>query len=83
MEFSPPKSRLCVIELVCDNYLILRCTHKNFPFPYNEAFVDRIGNFDYTNVIADIIIKMIEKNAQGLFNIGTEKKSMVLNLVGV
>jgi dTDP-4-dehydrorhamnose reductase len=23
----------CVIELVCDNYLILRCTHKNFPFP--------------------------------------------------
>ena len=66
----------CVIELVCDNYLILRCTHKNFPFPYNEAFVDRIGNFDYTNVIADIIIKMIEKNAQGLFNIGTEKKSI-------
>jgi len=65
-----------VIELVDCNYLILRCTHKPYPFPFNKAFVNRIGNFDYTPKIAEIIIEMIQKNAFGIYNIGTEKKTI-------
>jgi dTDP-4-dehydrorhamnose reductase len=65
-----------IIQLLSNNYLICRCTHKPFPFPFPKAYVDRIGNFDYTNKIADLIIQLINKNATGVFNVGTEKKSI-------
>ena len=34
-----------------------------------------MGNFDYVDVIAKLMIKLIEKNEVGVFNIGTEEKS--------
>jgi dTDP-4-dehydrorhamnose reductase len=64
------------IELKSDNYLICRCTHKPTPFPYKFAWVDQIGNFDYVNVIASLIINLILSKKNGIFNIGTEIKSM-------
>jgi dTDP-4-dehydrorhamnose reductase len=64
------------IELKSNNYLICRETHKPYPFPYNKAWVDQIGNFDYVDKIAEIIIKLIKNNTSGTFNVGTELKSI-------
>ncbi len=64
------------IELKSNNYLVCRGTHKPYPFPYDKAWVDQIGNFDYVNIIAENIIKLVKIEAKGIFNIGTDKKSM-------
>jgi dTDP-4-dehydrorhamnose reductase len=64
------------IELKSKNYLILRGTHKPNPFPYEGAWVNHLGNFDYIDVIVDYYIKLIKKDAKGLFNVGTKFKSM-------
>jgi nucleoside-diphosphate-sugar epimerase len=64
------------IELKLSDYLILRGTHKPTPFPYEKAWVNHLGNFDYLNIIADLYIKLIKKNAQGIYNVGTGFKSM-------
>lgn len=64
------------IELKGKNYLILRGTHKPTPFPYKQAWINHSGNFDYVNIIADYYIKLIKNDAKGLFNVGTEFKSM-------
>lgn len=58
------------------NNLIIRGTHKPTPFPYEGAWVDQIGNFDYVDTIASIYIKLIQKNTSGVYNVGTELKNM-------
>jgi dTDP-4-dehydrorhamnose reductase len=58
------------------NYLICRLSHKPYPFPYDSAWVDVVTNADYTPVIADLVIKLIEGGASGLYNVGTEKKTI-------
>ena len=60
----------------CNNHLILRGAQKIDPFPYDKAFTNIYGNFDYADVIAEIVVEMIKSGAEGLFNIGTPKKSM-------
>lgn len=64
------------IELKSKNYLICRGTHKPNPFPYENAWSDQIGNFDYVNIIAELIIKLVSKNVTGIYNIGTEPKTI-------
>jgi len=64
-----------------ENNLVLRGTHKQRPFPHNKAWVDQIGNFDYVDVMANLIKQLIEKDATGLYNVGTELKTM-LSLAG-
>lgn len=64
------------IELKSKNYLICRETHKPNPFPYETAWVDQIGNFDYVDKISSLIIKLIKNNSQGIYNVGTEIKSI-------
>ncbi len=64
------------IMLKNPNYLICRCSFKPRPFPYDIAWSDQIGNFDYVDTISKIIVKLIENNCNGLYNVGTEKKSM-------
>ena len=59
-----------------ENNLVLRGTHKQKPFPYNKAWIDQIGNFDYIDVMAGLIKQLIEKEATGLYNVGTELKTM-------
>ena len=65
-----------LVQLSCLDYLVLRCTHKPRPFPYPEAWVDQFGNFDYVDTIADIVVNMVRKNSSGLYNIGTDLKSI-------
>ena len=64
------------IELKSENYLICRGTHKKTPFPYHIAWIDQIGNFDYVDRIGALIAALIKTDAKGVFNIGTELKSM-------
>ena len=64
------------IELRSNNYLICRETHKPNPFPYNKAWIDQIGNFDYIDKISSIIIQLIKMDCVGIFNVGTELKSI-------
>jgi len=59
------------------NNLVLRGTHKQTPFPYANAWIDQIGNFDYVDIIAKLYIELINRNACGLFNVGTDVKTML------
>ena len=64
------------VEARSNNFLTIRASFKPNPFPWEEAWTDLKGNFDYVDVIAKIIIKLIERNAHGIFNVGTEQKTM-------
>jgi nucleoside-diphosphate-sugar epimerase len=64
------------IELRSHRYLILRGTHKPTPFPYEKAWVDQVGMFDYVDKITTLYINLIENNAEGLYNVGTALKNM-------
>jgi hypothetical protein len=62
--------------LKCFNYLICRLSHKPNPFPYDKAWEDIKTNCDYVDVIASLVIKLILKNEKGVYNVGTESKSI-------
>ena len=64
------------VQLKADNYLIIRCGHKPKPFPYDKGFEDVIGNFDYVDKIAELIIKLINDDIKGIRNVGTGLKTM-------
>jgi dTDP-4-dehydrorhamnose reductase len=57
-------------------YLICRLSHKPYPFPYENAWTDVITNADYTPIISELVIKLINGNAEGLYNVGTDKKTI-------
>ena len=63
------------VQLI-DNYLMFRCSFKPKPFPYDKAYINIKGNFDYVDVIAKQMIKLIRENQIGVWNIGTEYKSI-------
>ena len=64
------------VQLKSDNYLLIRTSYKPKPFPYEKAWTSQKGNFDYVDEIATIIIKLIERNLNGVYNVGTELKTM-------
>lgn len=63
------------VQLKLNNYLLIRESHKPYPFPYKTAWSDQHTNGDYVNVIADLIIKLINNNSKGVFNVGTKEKT--------
>lgn len=65
-----------VVSNYCKKHLIIRTSFKVSPFQFPKA-VYQIGNFDYVDVISTLIIQLIEKEAEGIFNVGTKKKSML------
>jgi dTDP-4-dehydrorhamnose reductase len=65
-----------LIQLRSKNYLICRLSHKPYPFPYEQAWSDIITNGDYVNIIAELVINLINKNSSGVFNVGTDEKSI-------
>ena len=64
------------IQARANKWLIIRTSFKPRPFPYEKAFTTQYGNFDYVDVIAKLIIRLIESDARGIYNVGTEEKSM-------
>ena len=65
------------ISLTNNDHLICRCSFKSRPFEFKYAWYNQIGNFDYTDTIADLIIKLVNKEATGIYNVGTELKTMI------
>jgi dTDP-4-dehydrorhamnose reductase len=64
------------IRLFSKDYLICRLSHKPKPFPYDSAWTDVITNADYTDVISSLVIELIKKDAKGLYNVGTDQKTI-------
>jgi dTDP-4-dehydrorhamnose reductase len=64
------------VQAKSNDFLLLRGTHKKEPFTYDKAWLNQVGNFDYVSVISDLIIKLINKDCSGVYNIGTETKTM-------
>jgi len=65
-----------IVQLRMENYILCRLSHKPNPFPYESAWDDIKTNCDYVDVISNMVIKLIEKNAKGVFNVGTDEKSI-------
>ena len=63
------------VQLI-DDYLLVRCSFKPKPFPYEKAYGNIKGNFDYVDVIAGQIIDLINEGRSGVWNIGTKYKSI-------
>ena len=64
------------IEIMSKNFLICRLSHKDKPFSYESAWTDVKTNADYTDVISSLVIDLIKLNAKGLYNVGTEEKTI-------
>ena len=64
------------VKMFSNNYLICRLSHKPYPFPFDGAWDDVYTNADYTPIISDLVIQLINKGATGLYNVGTEKKTI-------
>lgn len=65
-----------LIQLRSEDYLLIRCSHKPTPFVYDNAWIDYVGNFDYVDTIATLIIDCINKDLSGVYNVGTDVKTM-------
>jgi dTDP-4-dehydrorhamnose reductase len=64
------------IQLKSKDYLLIRTSFKPIPFPYEKAIVNQIGNFDYVDKISKLIIELIKTNANGVYNVGTDIKTI-------
>ena len=64
------------VQARAKDYLLIRTSFKPTPFPYIEAITTQVGNFDYVDKISWLIIKLINKNAVGVFNVGTYRKTI-------
>ena len=56
-----------------NNYLICRELHKPNPFPYDKVWNVQTSG-DTVDKIAELIIKLINMDAYGMFNVGTGDK---------
>lgn len=61
------------IKVSNSNFLICRELHKPKPFNYPEVWRVRTSG-DTVDKISKIIVKLIENNARGVFNVGTGTK---------
>ena len=65
-----------IVQLNSKNFLLCRLSHKPYPFPYEYAWSDVKTNCDYVNTICDLVVKLIISNVSGLYNVGTEHKTI-------
>jgi dTDP-4-dehydrorhamnose reductase len=64
------------IDVMSKNFLICRLSHKDRPFSYESAWTDVKTNADYTDVISSLVIDLIKLDVKGLYNVGTEEKTI-------
>ena len=64
------------VEFECEKFLICRLSHKSKPFPYDKAWNDVMTNADYTPKIVKLVIELIKHNIEGVYNVGTSKKTI-------
>lgn len=65
-----------LVQIRSNNYLICRLSHKPKPFPYEKAWIDIKTNGDFVDIIASKVIDLINGNWSGVYNVGTEIKSI-------
>lgn len=65
-----------LVQLRSENHLICRLSHKPYPFPYEKAWEDIKTNGDYVTIIASMVVNLIKNNSIGVYNVGTEEKSI-------
>jgi dTDP-4-dehydrorhamnose reductase len=65
-----------LVQLKSKNYLLCRLSHKPNPFSYENAWIDMKTNCDYVDVISSLLIKLIKNDSTGVFNVGTEPKTI-------
>lgn len=65
-----------IVQLNSKNFLLCRLSHKPYPFPYEYAWYNVKTNCDYVNTICELVIELIHSNAAGLYNVGTEHKTI-------
>lgn len=63
------------VQAVSQNYLLIRTSFKLRPYPWKVAWVDCNTNVDYIDTISELIIKIINLNASGVYNVGTKVKT--------
>lgn len=68
-----------LVELFCDNYLIIRTLFKPRPYPFDVAFADQYTRGDYSDVIAKLIAKEIKawNRKSKTIHVGTKRKTML------
>jgi len=64
------------VQLSPNKHLLIRGSLKPKPFPYDNAFFDVEGTFEYVDVIAKQVIELIQEDRDGVWNIGTPSKTM-------
>ncbi|MEK0376940.1 MAG: hypothetical protein QQN51_07495, partial [Nitrosopumilus sp.] len=64
------------VQAKSKNYLLIRTHFRPRPFPWKKAWLDLLNNADYIDVIVDLIVKLINKNEYGVYNVGTEIKTL-------
>ena len=62
--------------MLYENSLILRIAMFVKPFTHDKAFVDSFKSPLWNDEAAKILLRLIELNATGIYNIGGEKKSI-------
>jgi dTDP-4-dehydrorhamnose reductase len=65
-----------LVQLRSKKHLVCRLSHKPVPFPYNLAWQNIKTNCDGVDVIVNLVVKLIYKQATGVVNVGTEVKSI-------
>lgn len=63
------------VQLKSKSYLLLRESHKPCPFPYPKVWRDQFTNGDYVHNIVKLIVRLIEIDAAGVYNVGTYLKT--------
>jgi len=64
------------VQAKARKYLLIRTSFKPRPFPYPNAITTQVGNFDYVDTISKMIIEIINNDAVGIFNVGTDEKTI-------
>jgi dTDP-4-dehydrorhamnose reductase len=65
-----------LVQLRSKDYLVCRMSHKPNPFPYDFAWDNINTNCDYVDVIAKMVIELIKNKRTGVYNVGTDKKTI-------
>lgn len=67
-----------LVKNLAKNYLIIRTLFKPNPWPWEYAFIDQMTQGDYIDVIAPLIVKVVEDwdGESKTIYVGTERKSM-------
>lgn len=65
----------CAVRMY-DHSLIIRTTFGPNVFPYEGAFVDQWTSREKVSVVASLIVRLIKKNASGVYHVGGNRKTV-------